>query len=153
MSQRITLFVTNLPVFLIGIDLLAIAVVPHLFGDHDPWYVTAIIATVLGTVHALIFWFIQEQQRSARRQAIAEVRMMMQDQIKNQLSIIVTSTYLVTRSHDSAVYVDRINSVVDNISTGLDSLSEESLTEWHRRYNVEGIEQPRQVNQLKERAQ
>jgi hypothetical protein len=140
MSRLTHSSIDNFQVSLIAVGTLAAALVPHLFGDHDPWYITAVVTVVVGAILVAIFLLMRQRQRCARQEAIAEVRLMLQDQIKNQLSIIMTNTYMATRSHDHDLYVSRINETVGDISTKLDDLSEESLTRWQQHYNVKGLQ-------------
>ena len=108
----------NIELVLTLVGLIVILVVPRLLGSDNPWYVMALTATIVGVLHGLIFWVVRRRQRLVRQQTIGSVRLMMQDLVKNHLSVILTSTFLASRNPaDNPVYVTRINDTVEAISS------------------------------------
>lgn len=132
--RPVTLVLNNIELILTLIGLLAILVMPRLLGKRDTLYVMAVTATFVGTLQGILLWTVHQRQRAIRRETIAAVRLMMQDMVKNQLSVIMTSTHLASKAPEKGEYAERVNRSVQDISLALDTLSEESLTRWENRY-------------------
>ena len=60
---------------------------------------------------------------------------MTQDVIKNQLAV-----FGMLAQHEAAEEAEMFNESMDTIVTIIDTLSEESLTDWKGRYNVETVD-------------
>ena len=94
-------FLANIELWLSGVALLIILIVPAMFysGQHDVWKITAITAIGVGTLHGIIFWLVRRRQRLVRNEAIGEIRAMLTDTVNNVVistkannSVIVVNT-------------------------------------------------------------
>ncbi len=82
------LFVDNMELWLsaagIALTFAIPTAFPHTFAF---WQVAAVSAVAVATLHGVIFWTVRRKQRQVRRHAIAEIRAMTQDVVKNQLAV------------------------------------------------------------------
>ncbi|XWX05390.1 hypothetical protein VZO05_07465 [Aggregatilineales bacterium SYSU G02658] len=134
--KKQTLFLralNNIELLLSGLGLVVIVTVPAVLRPEpsDWWAVTAITAIVVGVLHGGIFWLIRRRQRQARAAAIAQIREMLGDVVKNQLAIISLNAQL---SGAQSRHQQRIETSVKRIEEALTHISEESLAQWQARY-------------------
>jgi hypothetical protein len=124
---------SNIELLLSAAGLVVIFLVPTLLqpNPEDVWAVAAVTAVVVGVLHGVIFWLIRRRQRQVRAAAVAEIREMLQDVIKNQLAIISLNAQL---SGAQQRHMQRIDSSVKSIEDALTHISEESLSQWKIRY-------------------
>ena len=135
-------FLNNIELLLSGAGVLLTFGAPMAFaGTGQFWQVAALTAVGVGLLHGLIFWTVRRRQRQVRERAILEIREMFSDVVKNQLAII----NMVVKSSDSPDQMDQdavfIEESMGTISTAIDSLSEESLTDWKAQYSKETLRQ------------
>ncbi len=135
-TQKLGFLADNIEFALMGLALLIILLVPRLFVTRSLWQMVALTVALVAAIHGLILWIVRWRQHQIRQRAIADMRFMLKDTINNQLAVIVTSTYLATRSPNNAAYVARINETVKAIAAALDNLSDENLESWQRHYNI-----------------
>jgi len=131
------IFLRNIELFLSGLGLIVIVVVPNLIQIESlsRWQVTAITATLVGVIHGIIFWLIRRRQRLVRNEAISEVREMLKDIVNNNLAVIALSSQLYgSDAHKAQVSIEQTKKAVENISRALDTVSEESLRRWRSKY-------------------
>ncbi len=131
------IFVDNLELWLsaagIAVTFAIPAVFPHTFAF---WQVAAFSAVGVATLHGVIFWIVRRRQRQVRRHVIAEIRSMTQDVVKNQLAVISLIADTSIRDEEAEMF----NQSMDTIVHMVDTLSEESLSDWKGRYNTETVE-------------
>lgn len=123
----------NIELALSGLGLIVIVAVPLVLQPEPAavWPVAAVTAVVVGVLHGLIFWVIRRRQRWIRAQAIAQIREMLHDIVKNQLAIISLNAQL---SGSQERHQQRIEASVKRIEDALTHISEESLSSWQARY-------------------
>ena len=133
MVNRIVL--ATIELWLSAAGLIVIGAVPVLLGaEHTAyWQVAAVTAVGVGLIHGLIFWFVRQRQRSVRRNAIAGIRTMLQDQINNRLTHVSLHVAAVV-ADESYNEIDEIQSSLAAIAQLLDTISEESMREWRATY-------------------
>ncbi len=135
MNKRILFLhvLNNIELALSGLGLIVIVVVPLVLqpGPDAVWQVAAVTAVVVGLLHGVIFWLIRRRQRQIRTQAIAQIREMVHDVVKNQLAIISLNAQL---SGAQERHQQRIETSVKRIEEALTHISEESLSKWQTRY-------------------
>lgn len=139
LSQLARIGMRNLELILTFAGLVVVLVAALLAGPENRWALAAVTATAVGVVHGLIFWLVRRRQRKVREQALTDVRLMLQDVVKNQLTIIQANVYMATRAKDTERYVGQINDTVGDITLALDSISAEALTTWQQRYPAETV--------------
>lgn len=123
-------FLDNLEIVLSLAGLLVIWLVPSfVVRGYDVWKVAAVTAIAVGLLHGMIFWLVRRRQRNVRREAIKELQMMLRDVINNQLTIVMASA-----SRPDPKNVERVRSSVQRVSDLLNTLSEESLSDWKSKY-------------------
>jgi hypothetical protein len=110
--------------------------VPHLLGvkDGSYWQVMAVVAMTVGLIHGAIFWFVRRRQRQIRRSSIHDIREMLADVVKNQLTAI--DMYL--PPEDQTIVrqeLDGIRASIERITEEVDTLSEESIHDWKTKYD------------------
>jgi hypothetical protein len=100
---------------------------------------TAVSATLVGVVHGILFWLLRRRQRQVRREAIRQIREMLEDLGKNRLQTIKMSLYMVQarqpeQEERTRQSFDRVYQILAEMSTLIDHISEESLAGWRHRY-------------------
>lgn len=128
----------NIELVLTGAGLLVIALVNILAHENSAgssWRWSAGAAVVVGVLHGFIFWLIRRRQRSVRRAALAEARVMLRDVVNNQLCVIQFMADLSVKNDGPAANAHaRITECIGQIDGVLDQISEESLARWKARY-------------------
>lgn len=131
------LFLDNLELWLSAAGILVTFAIPLAFPDtYAFWQVAAFSAVGVATLHGMIFWTVRRRQREVRRRAIAEIRAMTQDVVKNQLAIFG----LIAQGAAVQEEAELLNESMDTITHMIDTLSEESLTDWKGRYDAATID-------------
>lgn len=100
---------------------------------------TAVSATLVGVIHGILFWLLRRRQRQVRREAIGQIREMIEDLGKNRLQTIKMSLYMVQarqpeQEERTRQSFDRVYQILAEMSTLIDHISEESLADWRHRY-------------------
>jgi uncharacterized membrane protein (Fun14 family) len=100
---------------------------------------TAVSATLVGVIHGILFWLLRRRQRQVRREAIGQIREMLEDLGKNRLQTIKMSLYMVQihqpeQEERTRKSFDRVYQILAEMSTLIDHISEESLADWRHRY-------------------
>lgn len=126
-------FLNNIELVLSAVGLAVIVLVPLLLQPtvDNLWAVAAMTAAVVGVLHGIIFWLIRRRQRQIRAAAIAEIREMLHDVVKNQLAIISLNAQL---SGVQSRHQQRIETCIGRIEDALNHISEESLQRWQAQY-------------------
>ncbi len=93
---------------------------------------TAVSATLVGVIHGILFWLLRRRQRQVRREAIGQIREMLEDLGKNRLQTIKMSLYMVQihqpeQEERTRKSFDRVYQILAEMSTLIDHISEESL--------------------------
>jgi len=107
----------------------------------------AVSATLVGVIHGILFWLLRRRQRQVRREAIRQIREMLEDLGKNRLQTIKMSLHMVqarqpeqeerTRQSFDRVYqiLAEMNTLIDHIRNSVPlTRLEESLAGWRHRY-------------------
>jgi hypothetical protein len=124
------LFLDNLELWLSAAGILVTFAIPLLFpNSFEFWQVAAFSAVGVATLHGVIFWLVRRRQRVVRARAIAEIRAMMQDVVKNQMAI-----FSLVADTSAAEDAELLGESMDTISHLIDTLGEESLVTWKGRY-------------------
>ncbi len=128
-------FLNNIELWLSGAGLAVILAVPAFFATGTTfWKVAAITAIGVGLLHGMIFWVVRRRQRQIRERSIEEIREMLADVVKNQLSVI--DMYL--PQEDQALVEMELQGIQESIraiSHQVDTLSEEAIHEWKVKYD------------------
>jgi hypothetical protein len=126
-------FTEHLELWLTAAGLVVILLLtPLLFPGGAGWTATALVATVVGALHGVIFWLVRRRERVRRRVLLAQVRGMLKDRVNNQLQTILGHVSSIP-DPDVATLRD-IEMAVREIADIVGSLSEETLEDWHARY-------------------
>ncbi len=93
----------------------------------------------MGVIHGILFWLLRRRQRQVRREAIGQIREMLEDLGKNRLQTIKMSLYMVQarqpeQEERTRKSFDRVYQILAEMSTLIDHISEESLAGWRHRY-------------------
>ena len=135
--MRRNAFIDHIELWLSGAGLVVILGVPRLVAPAPGtfWRVAAITAIGVGLLHGVIFWVIRRRQRTIRQKSIEEIREMLGDVVKNKLSVI--DMYLPEDDGQQVVeaQLDGIQETIDQISTHVDAISEESIKDWKTKYD------------------
>jgi hypothetical protein len=134
-SAMVNRFLQNIELWLSVAGLLVVwgASVLIAPGDVDIWKVAALTALAISMLHGLIFWMVRRRQRHVRQQAIAEIKEMLADVVKNQLSVM--GLWLQISDNDGLkAELTGITDSIDNITNMVNDLSEESLRSWKVKY-------------------
>lgn len=125
-------FINHIELWLSGAGLLVIFGISLVAGPSGPefWRLMALIAVGVGVLHGFIFWAVRRRQRQVRRQSIHEIRVMLEDVIKNKLTAI--EMYLPETEEQR---LEGIRTSIEEIAQEVDSLSEESLEGWKEHYD------------------
>lgn len=125
-------FLKHIELILSAAGLLVIGLVPRIFRQEARWQVTSLTAIGVGLLHGTIFWVIRQRQRTVRQQAIDEVSRMLEDVVNNQLAVILMTVYDTQAERQQELI--QVQSAMHKITDALNSLSEESLQDWHTKY-------------------
>ncbi|MCJ2544235.1 hypothetical protein [Thermostichus vulcanus] len=130
----------NIELILTGVGLLVILLSGLVANRAEFWKITALVAILVGVLHGLIFWVIRRRQRLVRAEAIAQVRDMLEDLMKNKLQSVKMMLHLAelrqARLSNQAQDFQEAYQVLRHISEIIDHLSEESLGRWRHRYQA-----------------
>lgn len=110
--------------FLFGISVLVV---------WQPHPLIMIVSTFVGmaALHTALHRIMEHRQQCARQKALEETRAMLQDIVSNQLAVIALNAQL---SHPEDKRMERINGSIAQITSSVESLSEESLEHWKGKY-------------------
>lgn len=136
MSQYPRVFLDHIELWLSFAGLIVAIALPQVFGAEGMsfWRATAAVAIAVGLIHGFIFWTVRYRQRQARRDSICEIREMLADVVKNQLTAI--DMYLPTEEQTIVRQeLDGIRASIERIAEEVDTLSEESIHRWKRKYD------------------
>lgn len=130
-------FVNNIELYLSAAGLLVVwgaAAVLAPLGI-GVWQIAAVTALGVSVLHGTIFWVVRRRQRVIRSKSIHDIREMLLDQVKNQLSVM---RMWVPEGAERDVYeaqFDGIDEAIDEIDQMMDGLSEEKLQAWKSTYS------------------
>lgn len=135
-ASHTRLFLDHIELWLSLAGLVVALAVPQLLGVENGsyWRVMAVVAIAVGLIHGGIFWVVRRRQRQIRRSSIHEIREMLADVVKNQLTAI--DMYL--PPEDQTIVrqeLDGIRSSIQRITEEVDTLSEESIHHWKKKYD------------------
>jgi len=136
MSRYTRIFLDHIELWLSVVGLIVAIALPHVFGAEGMsfWRATAAVAIVVGLIHGFIFWTIRYRQRQARHESIREIREMLADVVKNQLTAI--DMYLPSENQTIVRQeLDGIRASIECITQEVDTLSEETIHRWKRKYD------------------
>jgi len=135
-ASRTRLFLDHIELWLSVAGLVVALVVPQMLGVEDGsyWRVMAVVAIAVGLIHGAIFWVVRRRQRQIRHSSIHEIREMLADVVKNQLTAI--DMYLPPEDQTIVQQeLDGIRSSIQRITQEVDTLSEESIHHWKKKYD------------------
>jgi len=96
----------HLELVLSGVGIVVIFAVPMLFfhrtGFHGAdlrWQAAAVTAAAVGLIHGLIFYLVRRRQRLVRQETIREMQVVVDDIVRNQLTVIGLSAALSRESN------------------------------------------------------
>lgn len=95
------------------------------------WLLSGIIVLTLAGFNFLIFWIMRRHQQVVRAETIHQTKQMLDDVVKNQLSIISVNVQLARPEQHR---LERINAAIESICSTLDVMSDESLECWKSKY-------------------
>jgi cbb3-type cytochrome oxidase subunit 3 len=129
--MKMKFLLDNIELILSAAGLAVILFVPLAFFSNPNivWEAAAITAAVVGVLHGVIFWLVRRRQRQVRDEAVREIKLMLQDVINNQLMVITANA---SALEEKQIY--RVTKSVSTISELVESLSEESISDWKQKY-------------------
>lgn len=129
-------FIRQIELYLTGVGLLVILVVPQLFAESSRMLVMAITAIGVGVVHGVLFWLVRRRQRLLRAEVLADVQRMLKDRINNKLQIVLMHAVGddAELSGDDRAQLEEVTLAAKEVAQVLNHLSTESLTSWQSRY-------------------
>jgi len=92
----VNVILRHLELVLSGVGIVVIFAVP-IFFFHRPnlrWEAAAVTAAAVGLIHGLIFYLVRRRQRLVRQQTIREMQLVVDDIVRNQLTVIGLSAAL-----------------------------------------------------------
>jgi hypothetical protein len=127
LAEYFELFLTTIGV------VMAILIVPMELGRGEQGLVTATLVWVQG----FLIWAVHRHCWFRRRTLVRKMRVMLQDKVNNQLTVMLGAAEMHGRSVGSVERQGEIERAVlaaRTVSEELDQLSLESVREWERRY-------------------
>ncbi len=132
-------FLKYIELILTAAGLLVIAFFPSVISDDANLVASrAITASIVGVLHGIIFFVIRHRQRQVREETIREISQMLRDIVNNQLTIISLSA---SKDMAASNAIGRVQKATKAISGALESLSEESLYSWKRKYQASTLQE------------
>ena len=125
------LFLKYIERILTAVGLVIIVVLMAALPDthHNKWFIVAWVALIIGPLHGVIFFAVRNRQRRVRTEAISEISSMLRDVINNQLTVV-----RIYAGSDDDTLRNHSDEAIRNMSRIVNTLSEESLTSWQKRY-------------------
>lgn len=135
-----TVLVKYIELILTGVGLLILTLMMLLFPEstESKWTIISVVALVISTLHGIIFFIVRSRQRRIRQTVIKEVSHMLQDRVNNKLTVVAMNV-----SGETVKDVEEVQTAIREVSTYVNSLSEESLKRWQTHYAKSGFS-PRQ---------
>lgn len=126
---------TNVEPILGSVTVLAVALIPLLGGDAPGIETVVLTAIVVALLQGLLLAVSRARGRRDREESVLEVRRMLQDQVKGQLSrITMAATAAGDAREDPLRLQSEVLAAVDTVTFLVDGLSPESVRTWKRRY-------------------
>jgi uncharacterized protein HemX len=138
MQKYVRSFLRNIELWLSLAGLVVILGVPAVVVPERLdafWKVAAITAIGVGLLHGILFWTVRRRQRTVREEAIAEIREMLADRVKNHLAVL--HMYLPDEGEDARLAQQELDGMyesIDEIAEQMDTISEKSIQEWRGHY-------------------
>lgn len=127
----------NIEPFLGSCTVLAVSLIPLLASSGTLVETVVLTAIVVTLLQGLLLAAARARQRKERAECVLEVRRMLQDQVKGQLSrITMAATAAADPSDEQGRLQSEVLGAVDNVTLVVDGLSTESLRTWKRRYGA-----------------
>lgn len=128
---------THVEPILGSLTVLAVALIP-LFGGDAPGVETVVLtAIIVALLQGLLIAVSRARRRKDLEDSVLEVRRMLQDQVKGQLSrITMAATAAGDAREDPLRLQSEVLGAVDTVTFLLDGLSPESVRSWKRRYSA-----------------
>jgi uncharacterized membrane protein SirB2 len=112
-----------LELILTAVGVLVVAIVFSLFRNIGPWKAAAVAAVAVGILHGIIFFSVRTAQRRARNEALASVRLNLDDLIRNKLQVVLCATEI-----DDGDWRTVVHGAVTEIEDILHHIEQEPLT-------------------------
>lgn len=130
-------FLNNIELWLSGAGLFVVWIASVIVapGGAEVWKVAAITALAVSVIHGVIFWVVRRRQRRVRQEAIADIREMLGDRVKNQLAVVQMALKSNDADPEVQMQLEMVGESVDNIAELIDNLSEDSLKSWKVHYD------------------
>jgi hypothetical protein len=117
--------------------ILAVSLIPLLADGGSLTETVVLTAIVVTLLQGLLLAAGRARQRRERADCVQEVRRMLQDQVKGQLSRITMAATAASESRDEEGRLQtEVLGAVDSVTLVVDGLSTESLRTWSRRYRA-----------------
>ncbi|HUG01763.1 MAG TPA: hypothetical protein VML95_07860 [Longimicrobiales bacterium] len=117
--------------------ILAVSLIPLLADGGSLTETVVLTAIVVTLLQGLLLAAGRARQRRGRSDCVQEVRRMLQDQVKGQLSRITMAATAASESPDEEGRLQtEVLGAVDSVTLVVDGLSTESLRTWSRRYSA-----------------
>ena len=128
------LFIDNIELWLSGAGLLVVGLVAAVAPEGmDLWLVATLTALAVSVIHGMIFWIVRRRQRMIRTEALAEIKEVLADVVRNDLAAI--ALYLPSENEATLrEHLDGVNATLADVAAKVDGLSEERLASWKGRY-------------------
>lgn len=124
------------PFALAGIGILPVclaAFVPH-YHPESFWYVTGVALMLVVFLGRVSLRVMQESKARERRQALYEVREMLSDRVRNQLSIVSLSLPSSSDASLNEFELADARACIDAVNRMVDELDADALDAWKERY-------------------
>ena len=138
MSKRaLEHFIDNIELWLSVAGLLVVWASTAVLGPTGAgvWRIAAVTALGISVLHSAIFWVVRRRQRVIRAESVHEIREMLTDQVKNQLSIMRLWMPEGEGREEFESHFDGIAEAIDHVDTMVDGLTEEKLRAWKANYS------------------
>ena len=116
--------------------ILAVSLIPLLADGGSLTETVVLTAIVVTLLQGLLLAAGRARQRRERADCVQEVRRMLQDQVKGQLSRITMAATASESPDEEGRLQTEVLGAVDSVTLVVDGLSTESLRTWSRRYRA-----------------
>ena len=111
-----------LELILTAAGVLVVAAVFSLARNVAPWKAAALSALAVGVLHGIIFFLVRSSQRRARRAAVAKIRHVFGDLVRNKLQVVLFAAEIEGQDWRPAA-----QRAVQEIQSSLDQIDAESF--------------------------
>lgn len=131
-----------------SIGIIAILLIPPaLASTYNMLYISFTLLTLAACVFCATAYLVWRAHQQARRDAIAQIQVMLKDVATNQITLIRINMMLSRPTSDR--HTQNVLKATETLLQALTALSEQSLADWERKYSPDQLIQTEDFNAVR----